>query len=247
MSTNNKETRQTELNRLRSIKELIKFAEKNAESHRRFYHYTTLDSLTKILETKTLWLSKGNKMNDLQEQTKGSFNIWNETFLSSFCFGTSESIAMWTMYGIPWNKGVRLSFSGSEFIDWVKGVREVRSVYQNTPDRIVSVKNIVVTDVMYTSYESSEKTEKIKLDSYNLIDTNNQFGEPNISRKDEITGYIKNRAWEFENETRVKVRVSSPSVTYDKVSIKLTDKLLASTEITLNPWIDLTEIHVFVN
>lgn len=238
MRKNNRNTRQEKLDKITSINELLKFAERNASTHTRFYHYTTLDSLHKILDKKTIRLSRGDQMNDLQELTKGSYIIWQKTFVTSFCFGESENIAMWTMYGVPWNMGVRLSFSGKEFVKWVNDVKEVECVESDYPVKRVIPEKVILTDVMYSAYHEIDGTEKIRLDNYSLINTKSQFGEENISRLESITGYVKNRAWEFENESRIKVTLKSREYDCKKISLKLTDELLHTAEITLSPWMD---------
>ena len=57
---------------------------------------------------------------------------------------------------------------------------------------------------------------------------------------EEMTGFIKYDAWEFEKETRLKVKLSEDRLSVDKlpkhIFVEISDELIKTFHITFNPW-----------
>lgn len=232
--------RQEDLDRINSMSDLIEFAVRNSEVHKVFYHYTTVKGLLGILDSKILRLSIGSSMNDMQEITKGNFNIWERTFVSSFSYGDNENIAMWSMYSLPWEQGVRITIPGKVLKKWVSEVIEVFGLDENNNvTEKVKTRSIQLTDVLYSMFDEKENTEKIKLDNYRIINSIEQLKLSNPSSEKCVTGFMKNKAWEFENETRIRIETID-NQHIKRVGIRIPDYVLDSFEITTSPWFNST-------
>ncbi len=65
-------------------------------------------------------------INDQHEALmKGSWNIWNRTYIGSFSYGSSENMAMWGLYGLPWEDAVRLEIPRVFMLNWIKSIEYV--------------------------------------------------------------------------------------------------------------------------
>lgn len=232
----NSRDRQSELDKIEDLHELIDFAISNSSVHKVFSHYTTIDGLLGMIENKLLRLSNGRYMNDIQETTKGTAEVWNRTFISSFSYGDNENIAMWGIYSIPWENGIRISIPGNILGKWISEVEKVYSLNDN--NEIISeidIKSIHLVDVLYSTYDEKDKTEKIKFDNYKIINTKEKYNISNPSKESYVTGYIKNKAWEYENETRIRIETTGISE-LKKIAIMVPDYVINSFVITTSPW-----------
>lgn len=228
--------RQSELDKIEDLHGLIGFAISNSSVHKVFSHYTTIDGLLGMIENKLLRLSNGKNMNDIQETTKGKEEVWSRTYISSFSYGENENIAMWGIYSIPWENGIRISIPGNILGKWISEVEKVYSLDDN--NEIISeidIKSIHFVDVLYSTYDEKDKTEKIKFDNYKIINTKEKYNISNPSKESYVTGYIKNRAWEYENETRIRIETVNRTG-IKKIALKIPDYVIDSFEITTSPW-----------
>jgi len=90
-----------------------------------YNHLTTWSSLCKMLEPinvpddkakhRMLHLGAAVYMNDENDKRCGK-----RVFFTSFSFGPTENISMWTNYGIPNEEAVRLKFPNSAMAKWVE-------------------------------------------------------------------------------------------------------------------------------
>lgn len=232
----NSRDRQSELDKIADLQELIDFAISNSSVHKVFNHYTTIDGLLGMIENKLLRLSNGKNMNDIQETTKGKEEVWSRTYISSFSYGDNENIAMWSIYSIPWENGIRISIPGNILREWISEIETVYSLNENNEIlNEIEIKSIHLTDVLYSTYDKKDKTEKIKLDSYKIINSNEKFNNSNPSLEGCVTGFIKNKAWEYENETRIRIETVNRTG-IKKIALKIPDYVIDSFEITTSPW-----------
>ena len=90
-----------------------------------YNHLTSWSSLCKMLEPinvpddkakhRMLHLGAAVNMNDENDKRCGK-----RVFFTSFSFGPTENISMWTNYGIPNEEAVRLKFPNSAMTKWVE-------------------------------------------------------------------------------------------------------------------------------
>ena len=190
---------------------LVRFFVENPPAHNHgLYHYTSILSFTKILESNTMLLSAANELNDLQEPSD------DNVYIGSFSYGGIENVAMWGIYAQPLKASVRLKFtylelkhlvesSGKEgcLLPVVERNGEYRVLYECGSAVSVIGKNLL-SDVLYVDYYSG-KRDKV------MVRWNNQalsvpIGVVEDLRKRQLLGLVKYSGWAYERETRICVQ-----------------------------------------
>ena len=224
------------LYQIEKISDIVDFLEEKGKGHRFYHHYSTWDSLKAIVENRSFLLTKGNSLsiNDQHEATKkGSWDVWEKTYIGSFSFGESEIMSMWGLYGLPWEDAVRISIPRKYMLEWINGLENV-SIWENnnTGDSISGAK-ISLTDVVYVSGKKSDS-------NYRLTHAGRSFPIKNqgkFLRFDEdksMTGYVKNYAWQYENEVRI--RIELPEIYgAEKIKIDIPENVVKSFIIVTGP------------
>ena len=222
---------------IKSIDSMIAFLKEKGSNHEYYYHYTTWDSLSKILQFKTFLLTRGNSLsiNDQHEaHMKGSWEEWNKTYIGSFAFGSSENMAMWGLYGLPWQDAVRLSIPKEKMLHWVSSIKRI-TLFDDGP---VSEYNgglaITLNDIVYVG--GKRGSNNLQLTHYRksitVSDTYPLYG---IDTDPKMTGYIKNYAWQYENEVRIRIRLSHDTG-FERISVAVPDNVIDSMVITTGPY-----------
>lgn len=235
--------RQTFLDNINNLGDLSEFSKENSKYHRIYFHYTKLEFLQNIIETGYVFLSKADQMNDMAEVEHGDKEIWDRTYIFSLSFGYSESVAHWYIYsGGVRKKGVRLGIPKSQFIDWIESIEGVFPVNEsNIPtEKILDVEPTEVLDVMYV-FKNNNDELSLKMNEYRIINLFEQFNCKGLNDLMELQGHLKDLAWEFENETRIKI-VLKKKIENNRIAIKLPKSLIESFKITCNPWISSDEV-----
>lgn len=220
-----------------NIDELIDYLETKGSNHKMYYHYTNLDSAINILRSGYWHLSLGDVMNDKHELTKGTEEKWKRTYISSFAYGSGENMAMWGLYGIPWEGAVRIGIPGRHMKNWINSIEKVYKVspkstgFNYTKEIKVSP---ILTDVAYVSGKSDEKNYKIA-NGRDIVKLPVGMSYNSINNDTKITGFIKNAAWSYENEVRIKVSLNRP-IEIKRVAVKISEEVLNSLELTTGPW-----------
>ena len=208
---------------------LLYHGEKATES-RRLYHYTTYDSLLAILSGKSFRLSKTSLLNDKKER---EFSGFNDCFVMSLT-AEKEYISMWSMYGRASGIKTRIDFSQDLFS---KCFVE-KNIYAD-PD--LKTRYLPLTPSLF-----GEKSEYCALKDVVYLDKTrteyrhreNAFQSISASEKgiEQLGGFIKHDAWEFEREIRARV-LDVGKADINHVYIALTNELLKDIRVTFNPWI----------
>ena len=79
----------------------------------RIYHYTSVDTLEKILQTKTIRFNRLDCVDDVMEYTVSEFAKY--MFISCWTESKEENIPLWKMYTTDITKGVRISLPQDMF------------------------------------------------------------------------------------------------------------------------------------
>lgn len=220
----------------KTIESIIDFLEAKGSNHNNYYHYTSWDSLKKIYSNQSFLLTRGNSLsiNDQHEAImKGSWEMWNKTYIGSFAFGSSENMAMWGLYGLPWEDAVRISIPKDEMLYWIKNLSYV-SLWDNGEQGIVTPSKISLTDIVYAG--GVKGSESLRLTHNDKSFTINQLNELNkLDENPKMTGYIKNFAWRYENEVRIRVELSNDTG-YEKIMLRIPQKTIDSIQITTGPY-----------
>ena len=225
-----------ELKKIRSVQEMIDYLEIKGKNHRQYHHYTTWDSLQKIYENQTFLLTRGNSLsiNDQHEAImKGQWSEWNHTFIGSFTYGSAENIAMWGLYGVPWEDAVRITIPQKMMIRWISNIEQI-GIWDNG-FIVGNVKPISVslTDVVYVDGKSNNSDLKLTHadSSFSINNFRNLNG---IDKHSLMTGRIKNYAWHYENEVRIRIQTEELGIN-DRISVELPADVLGSFTIMTGP------------
>ncbi|MFI3167384.1 MAG: DUF2971 domain-containing protein [Bacillota bacterium] len=218
------------------------------------YHYTNVQALCNIIKNKKWHLSNPKFMNDKLEFDDGDRSVWDRLFYSSFMMEDDESIGMWSMYAQPWETGVKISFPQKAILNWVNSIDKIYEVsFGVDGSHYTSIYDSTKPYISAVAYEGNKKTKKkdskskdkesksgdeISTHPYILkfgTVSNNSF-EP-IKRKStnrELTGYIKDDAWSYEKEVRLKVEFDK-NVRYERIAIDIQESVLKEMVITPSP------------
>lgn len=200
------------------------------------YHYTTLPVLIKMLKSKTWHLAAAYNMNDRLEYESGDIKKWNNIFFSSFMTEDKESIGMWSMYAQPWEKGIKIAIPSFIALKWIKNTTELSEVsminYETTGRTVDFQKEqIKLSSVAYCNTNSlTRKDTEEKLCWSNVTNTILR----SIARDSIMTGYIKDMAWAYEKEIRIKAEFHNYQG-FERVAIDLPEYVVDSMIITASP------------
>lgn len=185
-----------------------------------------------MLQSGYFFLGKPKNMNDQYEWSCGDTEIWERTYFASFMAESSESIGMWSMYAQPWAEGVRLSIPKGICKKWIDSTDVLHKVF----DKSCTLETVEIADsalrwgfesVVYAGLDKDGKSK-------------NRFGSQsntileNLTEDRSLTGFVKDNAWSYEKEIRLKVTLKE-AVNCDRLAIKMTDEVINSLLITPSP------------
>ncbi len=219
--------------------ELVEYlsASKRFENTSQVFHYTSLSSILNIIKS-GYWIVKSpEKMNDKFEYQNWEQKCWHNIFFISFMMEQKENIGMWSLYAQPWESGVKVAIDKIAFNKWIRKTKEVYDanpdtyeVYDKTVFCVGKDVTIKSHTIAYSDFEAYTKSHNETLHfgktSNNII--KNATGVPLLA------GYIKNDAWDYEKEIRLRFVVNK-NINCKAVAIKITDELLDSIEIVKGP------------
>lgn len=221
---------------VKSIEDMISFLKDKGRRHENYYHYTSWDSLTKIFQNKTFLLTRGNslKINDQHEaRMKGAFAEWNKIYIGSFAFGSSENIAMWGLYGLPWKDAVRICIPKDKMLRWLNSINQIKLFNDGESIEYQGGFDADLNDIVYVS--GNRGTNNLILTHYGRsITVSQRYPLYGIDTADEMTGYIKNYAWQYENEVRLRIRLAHDTRS-EKISVDIPDDVIDSITVTKGP------------
>lgn len=230
-----------EFKKINSMDNLLSFLEAKGSNHDNYHHYTDIDSMIKMIDSGFFHITRGNSttMNDQQEcLVKGAYDVWNRTYIGSFAFGESENMAMWGLYGLPWEDAVRITIPRKAMRMWISevdtiyGVSLEEDICKRYP--IQEEKKIRLSDIVYISDNRYSPSSKLYWNDNSLSIKDNE-SLIDIDKRSEMTGFVKNDAWKYENEARIHVQFNE-QINYEKIAIKLTDYIFRTMTITAGPY-----------
>lgn len=208
---------------------LISYLKNPAGGLRSAYHYTTLESLYQIFSNKTLRFSRMSKMNDVFER---ELFCTNRDFF--FCLSKSkenenENFGMWSMYG-------KLNENTSDKTDKI-GIKiyfpkEVLKQIKEENESLL-VHSVAYADLI-DNYENL-KNFKVYIGSSSATIQNFD--------KDECSGFIKDTAWHYENEMRLRIPATAERITDKTKDIKISEEILEKLKVYPSPIYELSEVE----
>lgn len=202
------------------------------------YHYTTLRTVVSMINNNSWHLASAANMNDKLEYDNGNEKKWNNLFFSCFMTEEKESIGMWSMYAQPWEAGVKIAIPKEVVRHWINETKEVQEIsvedYRKTGQTIKIDPNnatLKISAVAYSNVDSLEaKSNQEKL----IWSTATNTIIKNATHLEALTGYVKDMAWSYEKETRIKAEFANNNG-FKRVAIELTDEVIDSMIITASP------------
>ena len=223
---------------IKNEKELIKYLDNvndRLKNRKYIYHYTTLDKCIKIINSKLWFLSNAECMNDQLEFNNGDPLRWKKVFFASFMSDVDESIGMWSMYSQPWHDGVQIAIPVSIAKEWMKSISEIEVIscvnYRPT-GRVISTNGsnrVFLSSVAYTNCDNDAGEEQRI--TWSTAKNTNILNASHIAA---LTGYIKDSAWDYEKEIRIKAEIDDES-NIRKTAIKVPNYVFDDMVITASP------------
>lgn len=177
----------------------------------RIYHYTSVDTLEKILSGKSILFRRLDCVDDVMEYTVSEFAKY--MFISCWTESKEENIPLWKMYTTDITKGIRISLP-QEMFKTYSPIPNGRYVKNQISESLVPVDEILNSDYMVMPIDLSRDKEneiffrhveyvlnpkiavgKIK----NLVCSNGKLY--NVLDIDRL-GRFKHKSWEFQQEVR---------------------------------------------
>lgn len=191
--------------------------------------YTSLKSLKGILDQQMIVLNNPQRMNDLLEYESYNKQVnWKAIFYSCFTVQSAESMAMWSMYAQPWDEGVRLSLPLKVLKEWIRNIQIVHPVKAGRIEYHHALNN---TSFLLSFYRVAYDSNGI-LSCTGRGDRNSHF--PRVYSIPELAGYVKDSAWDYEREARLRVDLNS-SLSAEGVAIHIPEEVLENLIITTGP------------
>ena len=183
-------------------------------THICYHHYTTLEVLEKILNTKTFKMTKGasKKLNDLHEiDNKGDNRRWARTYITCFGYSGEESInytsneganftgeenmAMWGMYGKPKTDAVRISFPRQTFFELVNKASVKVKPDDTNNINVGFIEKIHPTDVFYAKGSEIDSALEFQTHIDKKIEfelNDNECNSENSKQDNRLFKFLKN-------------------------------------------------------
>ena len=196
--------------------------------------YTRLDAVVNIISDRSWYLGSPRTMNDgleLQQGLEGRDDI----FFSSFMAEQRESIAMWSMYAQPWEDGIMISIPVKTFKQWMKEIKKVyradlRTKKADREDFVYLNKaRVTAARVAYISQNRSGEIQSLTCGG-----AKNECLKPDPKMDPSLVGYIKDEAWSYEKEVRLRVDLGA-GIAYKGVAVDVPDYVVDAMVITKGP------------
>lgn len=166
----------------------------------KIYHYTSIDTLIKIIETRKIKFNRIDKVNDSEEAIYESepeyLKIREMVFVSCWTKDPEENLILWERYTN--SRGVRICLDSDIFVSYrindnIRSYFPLGSVYTN-------------------KYEFSPFLNKVKLYDIEYYDQTQMFKRSLIKHGDTFTALktndfciMKTEKWKDEKESRFKI------------------------------------------
>ena len=196
--------------------------------------YTTSSSVVDLFSTGMMLINNPANMNDLFEYRsfEQSRSRWDKICFASFISKSDENMAMWSMYAQPWRDGVMMSIPVAAIRELIRNTDKVfcakydkkENWYFPLETTIPARNALSISRIAYFSGTTISCTGR--------DDRNTHFSDPYIIP--ELMGYIKDSAWDYEKEVRLRVDLPN-SYSSNAVFIQIPPKLLYEISLTTGP------------
>lgn len=209
----------------KNVEELENYLSKKAKNHKNYKYYTNYDRTKNIFYEKAIFLSNGERWNDVKD--KNRFNSYKDNFIRfGFClsFSKKENVAMWMLYSR--NDGCMIDFD-NDTIKEILNISEVSLGYFCN-DEFVEEKTLKQNEFQIAIYDIVYYSDNEKCEGYYVKrsdETNKNFSQKIIN---ELKYQKKSIEWSYENECRIVVTVNKENIqnttTMNTVKIHIPEK-----------------------
>ena len=215
-----------------SCADIAEFLQLSALGHKKLFHYTKMENVRGILESKQLYLSRLSEMNDLNEY-RGTRDA-DRTYLACFSFGEEENMAMWKMYGGSPDESVRIQFGGATVAKCI-GKHDHQKVYpvrlsddcQKGDEPQLEIEEWSFHDVAYTYGKALMWNRKV-------VGTGRCRGLSDPYAIPELKNRVKDFGWNSESEVRLVIRLTKSVPGLSRIAVDF-DKPISSMSVLLGP------------
>ena len=226
---------------IQSFTDLLTVVYRNREKREKVYHYTSYESLIKILKNRSLRLTRYDLMNDIAEKELSRCEDGDSRYIISFS-GQRESVALWSLYGKSSSLKIRIEFPLLELLNSIDSnfyfdsmlQRKIPITSTQSVQEDYSKKKFSFSDVVY--YDKDKHVFRLQGGPIKNITVEQAM----IHR---LAGTIKYDAWEYERESRLTVVLhnnhdinGNNDLTH--IYAGLSEQLIKKTTILFSPWID---------
>lgn len=218
---------------IRSASALIEYLsnEERFENFKYVYHYTTIDKLISIINSGYWYLGNPKNMNDQLEYSSFNSFYWDKLYFISLMVEQEESIGMWNTYGKDEQNAIIFKIPFKVIKKWLKEITTIREakIKKGTIELGKEIDNSLFQKFLHrVSYYDARSGKKV------LRVGNNKNLVFEDLYCDECIGYVKNIAWVYENEIRLRIETHKRIKT-SGIAIKIPDDLFEESEIILGP------------
>lgn len=216
------------------------FLQEQAEKQTRLYHYTTLENILCIIKNKCFRLTRMDLMNDKAEKYLGKQKDRSECYVMSLT-KKKEYISMWAMYGR--SSGIKLRLGFNRKMLW-EAINE-NFFFDNNRGKRINLLTSSHLDIF--SKAGWLLSDIVYLDKNKHLLKHNGKTLLNITHVDQavedVAGFVKYDAWEFEKETRLRVNLRSSINDYkesdfpEHIYAGINEKLIQTFRVTFSPWL----------
>lgn len=192
---------------IKGIEDLKNYVKEKENNHNFYCHYSNIENIKKIIESKYIWLSSIDNSNDLIE-TELIENS-NECFILCFSAVNSENIPMWYLYAGDDYKCARITLKKNVFKKFRENIRVYMLTYEGgniiKEQELVKDKDyeIRMGDVIYGS--TIDEKFRIKYNAENM--PNDEITEEEL--KEQFHYFYKELPWFYEKEYRILIQIKN--------------------------------------
>lgn len=187
-----------------------KSPKKERYRHEGYYHYTTLDTMEKILKGDSLWLTSVSGFNDSMDMEQFEEK---ERYCFALCFSTerSENLPLWYLYSGMDGQGARLRLTPGKFKEMLENssckLVQVKQDGQNAKEPITLERGknveIELRDIIYAGDEKGRGAKRKYILKYGNI-ANRKVTKSEYEKYRSIhKGFHKGLLWQYEKESRL--------------------------------------------
>ncbi len=194
-----------------------------------FWYYSSLDTVNKILLSKSFYVSNLALMND-----KDEIDLHPDTkeIIHSLCFcnSASEKIPMWYLYSGIAGNGAAIGLSPATMLKFIRSIEYVYTIGENEQKLLIG-KDI---ELQYGWIFYQKSSEVLYKNKWYALKNPEEFHSENY--------FVKSYPWEYEKEFRI-VFINKSGNKLDRVKVLIPDFLIRELKIRVAPEISDDELR----